>query len=252
MPPLVPTPFDQRIQRVQKRLKRQDDPRTRQKTRQRLQGLRGRQFFSQQRNRPPAPLPFSGAFETTVSGLEKTREQRLSDIAGRRLATQQQFGFEDQSNPFARAAMLQRQFQQQQARTLNQAARTGQLFAGSFGRARERDVFESERGLDEALREFQAELGGLSREELAAQTDFTEGLTAAQTKRLEQALKDRPTPEEAPPRPPAAQAFLKSLQKRAKRKETQGKAGTKRRRRGKRKAADIRERLQRLRETPLG
>lgn len=243
--PLIDSPYDDRIGRLRERMQQKKGPNP--NLRDKLQKFRAKQYFHQQRHRPPTPLPYSSAYETTVGGLTKTRDQTLADIAGRRLTTEQQFGFgADQSNPFSRATLLQRSYDQQQARTGNQYARMGQLYAGSLSTARAEDRFQQERSLDEVLREYQAELGGLSQEELAAGRGFEEGMTLAEAKRLEYAMspEQRATPEEAPETPGYAKKYVRGLSKRAKKLAAKDKN-----KRGKddRRAEKLRERISRYR-----
>lgn len=213
MPPLIPSPYDQKLDRLRKRIKRPGEQR---KATRKFQNTRARQYLYQQKNRPQTPPNYSSEYETTVGKLNRDLSQTQSDLAGRGLATEQQYGFgEDQSNPFSRANMLQRQYQQGSAMATNSYASQGQLYSGALSRAQAENRFGFEQGMDTSLREYQAELSDLSRQRLGAQSTYDEGVAAAEASRLEEGLQDRPEASEAPATP----GFVKAFQKRRRRRQ---------------------------------
>ncbi len=210
MPP-INTPYDQRI----KRLKQKIDKRPGQNNALRLRLVKNQQKRHRylQRN-TPQDIPYSSQFESTVGMLNRNLQQTLADIAGRRLATEQQYGFgADQSNPFSVARTLEQNFHNQRRATLNSMARQGQLYAGSLSNARAADRMGFERQLDTAQRQYQGDLGDLAREEMLAQQAYDEDFLAADAQRLESAL-NQPLDPSSAPQAPNFKRRIKRLQRR--------------------------------------
>jgi len=208
MPP-IETPYDERIQRLRDRINKKPGPAL--QARLRLAKLRKKKYNYIQQN-TPEDIPFSARAETTIAQAQRNLQATQADIAGRRLAAEQQYGFgADQSNPFSVARMLEQNYHNQRQATLNAMARQGQLYAGSLSNARAADRFNFERSLDEAQREYQAQLADLSRAELAAQLDFEQAQDEARLQALEDAI-NAPLP--PAPKAPNFKKQIKRLQKR--------------------------------------
>jgi hypothetical protein len=218
--PLVPTRYDSSVDRLQKRIKQgANDP---QKLRGKLQNQRARQYLAQEQKRPETPLPYSSAYESAVGRANRDLSSSQSDITGRELATEQQYGFgSDQSNPFSRANALQRSFNTAQKTTTNVMAGRGQLYSGATSNARAADRFGFEQSLDSSQREYLAALANYSRERTGAQSQYDETIAGAEAARLEEGLQNRPEASEAPPTP----KFVKDFKKMLKRKDNKGKGG---------------------------
>lgn len=209
--PLVPTQYDAQLDRLRERIKR---PGEQPKAARKFQRTRARQYLAQERHRPPTPPAYSSQYETTVGRLNRDLANTQSDITGRELATEQQYGFTDQSSPFSRAKMLQRSFEQRALGTTNSMAARGQLYSGALSNMQAGNRFGYEQDLDAALREYQAERSDLARQRLGAQSAYDEGVTAAEAARLEAGLQDRPEANESPPTPGYVRRFLRQKRRR--------------------------------------
>src|SRR5690606_5198352 len=122
MPP-IDTPYDQRIKRLKQKIDKRPGPNN--ALRLRLVKNQQKRHRYLQRN-TPQDIPYSSQFESTVGMLNRNLQQKQADIAGRRLATEQQYGFgADQSNPFSVARTLEQNFHNQRRATLNSMARQG-------------------------------------------------------------------------------------------------------------------------------
>jgi hypothetical protein len=215
--PLIDTPYDDNLNRLRRRIKR---PGEQKKAARKFQSTRARQYLSQQRQRPQTPPDYSSQYETDVSKLTRDLSQTQSDIAGRQLATEQQYGFgSDQSNPFSRANELQRQYQQGQAMVTNSYASQGLGYSGAHSRAQAQNRLGFERDMDTSLRQYQGELADYARQNLGAQTEYDEGVSAAEAARLDQGLQDRPEASEAPATPGFVKAFQKKRRQRQRRRK---------------------------------
>lgn len=212
--PLIPTRYDDKLDRLRDRIKQ---PGAQPQATRKFQRTRARQYLAQQRHRPETPPAYSSEYETTVGKLNRDLASAQSDITGREQAVEQQYGFNDQSNPFSRANLLHRNFQQQTLANTNSFAAQGQLYSGALSSAQGSTRYGYEQDNDAALRDYQAELSELARLRMGAQTTYDEGLLAAEAARLEAGLQDRPEPSEAPPTPGFVKKF-KRWQRQNKRK----------------------------------
>lgn len=232
--PIIPTPYDDKIGALKDRL---DHKGSQPKARRKLDLLNARSYHWQQNNRPPTPTPWSAKYETEVSSLNRDLNDSQTDIAGRRLATEQRYGFNDQSNPFSEARNLEARWRTQRANTTNSYAAQGQLYSGALSRARTADETDAVRGLDSVSRNYTASIAELEADALRAQRTHDEGVTAAEAERLEAALNAPVDPSEIPTPPKGVKKWEKNLAKRAQRFDRQGRDH---------KAKKIRERLARV------
>lgn len=206
--------------------------------RAKLEKLSGRQYFYDQRHQQPTPIPYSGAYDTTVATATDDLNQDTADIAGRRLALKQQYGIGDDSNPYSLARQLETQYKQNTTGTNNSYAASGQLYAGSLTNAQNANRSNFGQAQDSLLRQYQAADAGLTAEQLAAERRQRDTVADAEATRLEDALNTPVDPAEAAPVPEAAKALLQRLQQRAQDAKKAGKDN---------QADKIRDRLQRLR-----
>lgn len=79
----------------------------------------------------------------------------------------------DVSNPFSKAGLLKRTYQQSRRGTTNSYAANGQLYSGALGRAQDSNTFNYLQGQDALLKNFQSTYGNLINQYLAGQQAAT-------------------------------------------------------------------------------
>lgn len=210
MPP-IPTRHDKRVQRLRSRLSDKDGARPR--LRMKLLRAKERQRKTRERKRPVEVR--DAQFDTEAGRLQRDLQFQQSDIAGRREATEQRYGFGNQANPFSVAAQLERDYRTRRGATLGSYARRGQLYSGALSQRQALDRRGFEQGLDVAQREYQSELGDLTRSEQEAQRGLEEGLSRAEVEAMERYLEKPPEPG-TPSLKPKIKALRRRLRKRRK------------------------------------
>lgn len=146
-----------------------------------------------------APTPYSSAYDSTISAQTTARDQGLADIAGRRLGLSQSYGIGDTSNPYSQSRLLEINRENQTRATNTSMFAAGQGYSGAYNNAADFNRQQYGQAQDQLLRNYQAELGGLSAEENKLLQDYASGSLSAYQSRLEEALSEPPDPYEAPP-----------------------------------------------------
>ena len=101
-------------------------------------------------------------------------------------------GFQvDPNNPFSRAALLQRSYDQAQRGTTNSMAAQGQLYSGALQNALNEDRFQFDRGTDQNMKAFDRGLTEFMRGRRDAGQNFEEGVSNIDWEALVQALAAR-------------------------------------------------------------
>lgn len=122
----------------------------------------------------PKALPLDPTYISDIGGLKRTYDTTIAGLQYQQGQVQQDYGFDDTSNPFNRAAMLQRSYQQSQTGGINRMAAAGQLYSGA-----------AQRGQDEGTYNYNRSYSDLRRSYDQAQHDITqrraEAATAAYT-----------------------------------------------------------------------
>lgn len=124
-------------------------------------------------NQPQAQQrPFDARFEQARATATQRWQDSQLGFEARRQAVKQDYGFDDVSNPFNRAALLQKSYTQgQQART-NTSASSGQLYAGSAQNSQNEGTSRFNQSHDALRRDYQSTLAGLSQEEIMAKMAY--------------------------------------------------------------------------------
>lgn len=114
----------------------------------------------------PAQPPVNPALDGLIAGIDKDRDTTVGQLEARRPQVLADYGYKatgygsdgaalgltfDASNPFSKAALLLRNYNQQQAGTKNSMAARGQLFSGAFLRGKRENEFGYQRG-DDAIK----------------------------------------------------------------------------------------------------
>jgi hypothetical protein len=137
---------------------------------------------------PGAPSPFDPQYDASVAGLGVRRDDALADIAYDEGELKQEFGFDDPSNPFSRARLLQRSYDEQKNRTTNSYASMGQLYSGAVQNARSSDTHNYDVAHDSLRRDYDRALEAFRRGKRDANRGYDEGVVGAAGERLDRQL----------------------------------------------------------------
>ncbi len=199
-----------RIQQVKNRLQA---PGKQPHLQQELGNLKARSYLRTQKK--AVQLPFNAAADTTISGLRNTYAQTLSSLAGQESNTRQQYGFDDQTNPYSIAAQLQTDYNQRKAGTLNSYAGSGQLYSGATQNALNADQTAYLQGTDSAARNYDAALAKIQNDRVSASNALTQGTQQADAKALQDAANATIDPSMAPALPGYVKAYEKRISQHA-------------------------------------
>jgi hypothetical protein len=199
---MTPTPYDLKLQKIRQRLN---------SNKGNTQGLKAKlkkmksnaptQGDQGQTGQDNPPLPWSAQYESAISQTNNDLNFSNLSLDQQEGMTKQAYGFDDNSNPYSRAAQLQKQYQQNRNQTLNSYASQGQLYAGSMNNARNIDRSNFEQTWDTEKRDYQAKLQDIQNSRLEAARKADEARIAAEAQRLEDAIQEPPDPSESPPEP---------------------------------------------------
>lgn len=161
------------------------------------------------------PLPMDSIYNSQKAGIDTNLDQTLIGIGGERARAYSQFGYTangevDPTNPFSRAALLQRSYEQQSRGNNTSYAAQGQLYAGSYQNA----IDQTDRGYAQSKyqlgTEFDSVLAGFNQREVDAKWQNTERTAGAQGEATYRALANRP---EDPGLPAGAEGLPPELAK---------------------------------------
>lgn len=204
--------YQNRIKRLKGRL---DNPgANKQKLRSRIGDLRSQKYLAGQQGQPDPSLPFNAEYDTTVSGLARNRNVALQNNAYERQQTQANYGFDNPlANPYSKAALLQRSYDQFNKGAINGAAASGQLYSGSTQTGLDEGLFNFGQEYNAQQSAYQNDLRGLTDADLAANTEYNDGLQNAEAKRLADALSTDVAPGAAPDTPTSVKKWIKGTKK---------------------------------------
>lgn len=211
--PGIPNGYGVRIDRLKKRL---DNPgANKQKLRNRIHNLQAQKYLkSEQKQQKAQMLPFNAEYDTTVSGAARNRDIALQNNAYERQRAQNSYGFDNPlANPYSKAALLQRSFDQFNRGTVNSAAASGQLYSGATQTDLNAGMFDFGQQYNAAQTEYQDTLRSLTDKDLAANTEYSDTVQGAEAKRLADALAEGIDPNAAPDDPKNVKRFIRSTRK---------------------------------------
>lgn len=236
--PGIPNGYGVRISRLRQQIKQGVGDKKQKQLRNRISNLRSERYLKGQKNRPDPTLPFDAQYDTTVSGLARNRDVALQNNAYQRQQTQSMYGFDNPlANPYSKAALLQRSFDQFNRGTVNSAAASGQLYSGSTQSALDTGLYNFGQDWNAAQSDYQNELRALTDKDVAAQNEYQEGVQAAEAKRLASALEQEIDPDAAPDTPDSVKNYIQSQRKRIRKLDKKGRDN---------KADKLRKKLRRL------
>lgn len=153
---------------------------------------------------PPAPqpaaqpLPVDPVHTAQVAGINRRLGDSLAFLGQEESQIGQEYGLTDTSNPFNRAAMLQRSYDQQQRFNTNSMAARGQLYSGALQARRNETQFGFLRDKDSLSRDFTRLMSDIQRRRAQAQGGAQDELVGAEDDRVGRALANRPDPGSVP------------------------------------------------------
>lgn len=184
------------------------------KLRGRISDLRAQQYLSNQKNRPDPTLPFNAEYDATVAGATRNRDIALQNNAYARQQAQSAYGFDNPlANPYSKAALLQRSFDQFNQGTVNSSAAAGQLYAGSTQNALDAGMYDFGQQWNAGQTEYQNSLRDLTNLDLQANSEYADTVQQAEAKRLEAALAEGIDPGAAPGKPKNVKGYIKGVRK---------------------------------------
>lgn len=159
---------------------------------------------------PPAPppraqpLPFDPQYEATTGNARRQYDTTNAGLAYQEGRVRQEYGFDDASDPFSRARMLERNFQQATRGRLNTAGNN--LYSSSFNRGEAQGRFGYEQDVDTARKSYADALQAITQQRTQATVDRDAATTTAAAERVARAQEARedPGPPPVPPPPPRA------------------------------------------------
>ena len=174
----------------------------------------------------PAQRPVDPIYDQTIGGLQKRRDDTLAGLTQQKVGTLADYGYGatfdptsgdvtglsfDPANPFSRAALLRRNYQQAKTGTANSLASRGQLYSGAMANAQNANDFgylQGENSLQGALTQT---LIGIAQRGRGAGTDYELGGAQAGAESVNRAIAQDTgvqafAGQATPPAPPAPSA----------------------------------------------
>lgn len=150
----------------------------------------------------PASTPKDAIYNATATGLGRVRDDTLAGIGREQNQALAEYGYTgtfdaqgnltgrtvDPNNPFSRAALLKRNYDQRSSGNVTNYASRGLLHSGAYGAAKDNTDFGFLQGTNENERSLDAILGGLIGRTRSANTNYESGLTEAGAENLARLL----------------------------------------------------------------
>lgn len=141
----------------------------------------------------PAAPPPDPALDGLIAGILRNRDTTVGQLEAQRPQVLADYGYKaagydptgaatgltfDASNPFSKAALLLRNYNQQQSGTKNSMASRGQLYSGAFTRGKRENEFGYQRNDDALKKALTSALtgiaGGIAGAKTKADTDISQ------------------------------------------------------------------------------
>lgn len=150
----------------------------------------------------PATVPKDALYNAQTAGVARTRDDTLAGIGRERNQALADYGYTgtfdqagnltgrtvDPNNPFSRAALLKRTYDQRAGSNTNNYASRGLLQSGAFQAAKDNTDFGYLQGMNENERNFDAVIGNLIGRTASANTNYATGLSTAGAENLARLL----------------------------------------------------------------
>jgi hypothetical protein len=148
--------------------------------------------------RQPTPLPLDPTYTLATAAALRQYQTTQAGLKYQRQRTQQEFGFDDPSDPYNRAAMLERSYHQAQSGSLNQGAARGQLYSGALQSNLDEGRYQYERNRAGLRKQYEDLLHNLTQQEAQAGSSYQQTLAGARGDAIQRALQNRPEDPGAP------------------------------------------------------
>jgi hypothetical protein len=167
---------------------------------QRIQAVKGRLSGIP---RPPArvtsQMPWDAQYESEVAQHNQDYRDSTANLAAQENNTIGQYGFDDTSNPFSRAKMLQSAFDQAKQRTWNSAAAAGQGYSGSTSAAISGDQSAFNQDYSNLRSEYDQARSDLNMQGAQNQRNQQAAILSSKASALERSISRPLDPSTAPP-----------------------------------------------------
>jgi hypothetical protein len=140
-------------------------------------------------------VAYDAAYDEELAAYRRRLQREQSNIAYERGRTQQEYGFEDATDPYSRARMLERAYTQRRAATTTGLAARGQLYSGALRGAQAENRFGYEQQTAQTRKEYLDRLRGLTERGVGAQEDFEMSALGARREALSRAIAQGPEAE---------------------------------------------------------
>lgn len=147
----------------------------------------------------PTPLPFDATYDSTISSATRDRDMALQNNAYEQQRLQSAYGFDNPAaNPYSRAALLTKSYQQRDLGSINSMAARGQLYSGSTQNALNTNLDEFGQAYDAARTSYEDELRAVGDKSVQAQNAYSDTASQALSDALARALDQDVDPLYAP------------------------------------------------------
>ena len=141
-----------------------------------------------------ADYRFNEGYLNDMAAADQRRQAALSNYAAQERETGiayglGQYGGSAINNPYSRAAMLQRSYDQSQRASTNQLASAGQLYSGAMSNARAANVGQFSQQRDSLEKDFDARTAQAAAGRAQAQADYDRARAVAEQKARQEAAK---------------------------------------------------------------
>ena len=140
--------------------------------------------------------PWNLRYEGTVGQINTSLLNTETDINAAEARTRRDFGFDDLTNPYSRARLLEDTYQQNKRSSAISMGR--HLYSGSFQNAQDATLQNFQQGQHQLRTEYDDTISDLIRRRVAAKNEAAAGIGSAEAQRLEDALNQEPSDPGAP------------------------------------------------------
>lgn len=153
-------------------------------------------------------LPLDPILEADIGAAHRTHDRTTQELAAERGGLGDTYGFgvtasgsvyDDPTNPYSRAIVMQLLHDRQAAAAGNSMAARGQLYSGAYQTQQDTLASNKSRDRDALIREFLAANGGITRRGIANEDRLSDSETRAKADAITRALAARPDAASVPP-----------------------------------------------------
>lgn len=148
---------------------------------------------------PPAAPPIDPIYDAQVGTANRRRDDALAFLDQDERTAIRTFGLDDTSDPFSRARMLQRSYEQRRLGNTNSMAARGQLYSGALQNQQNETEFQRLRGVDSLRKEQDDILARIRQRRAGVNAGHEEDIIAAGSDRIGRAIQSPPDASELPP-----------------------------------------------------